>query len=54
MIAFSVLKSFLCATQGNLNSNVSEEEEKSSSGSSDYFDPGMAVCILPPYNFSFI
>ncbi len=50
----SVLKSFLRATQGSLVLKSQTDDETTSSGSSEYFSPSTDLCILAPYNFSFV
>lgn len=53
-MAFSVLKSFLRASQGNSKmNNENDGTETTSSGSTGYFSPGMDNSILAPYNFNF-
>ena len=55
MIAFSVLKSFGCASVRNEQIIINEDDRDTQSGESDssFLTPSVENVILAPYNFNF-
>lgn len=55
MKSFSVLNSFVCASAGNINDVLQDQDggSQSESGGSGLLTPSLEQVISAPYNFSF-